>query len=682
MAGVETTSQVIVSGKSVLTFPDLVNAGQHYLEEYFGSWVKQRATCIVPQIPWTAYNRALGPQLRTGNSDGKERGDDAELLVYKKLFSWGEQHNQPMFLIAQVEYDPDNKSKKTTSVLSAFLPDSKQQQLALASKKMDIDLVIVHAHIGSIIVEIKATSSPLSVIGDAVTSLRKGENLLRLFCDEMFPIYKVALFPNSSFESLSEDQIAEIHRLEIKNNFVFCDSALIAEDSEVVSKVFENFKTLTQKNHCSIQPEIDQLLCWLISLKCLISSTARDKIVSKVTLTDDLINVTKQVKVTDTKLTQHDVYSKADQKSASVKKVKTVTQVLYLNPEQIAVWDGPKKQLIQGIAGTGKTVLIQHKVLHLDKALSPSEKIVVIATDAVARVYENFFRQNGASDRVQVFSKANLMWRMWRNEGLSSTDHIFMDETQNMIDVVGLLTMISDSKGIDNYVWVSLDPVQALEKMATTAQQLAEQLKISCLAPLSHVMRCTPEVTHYWSKHLPANCIIHHSQGNRLFVQDVPIYHVSDSDQAVTVIHELLAKFVDGENITYKDCAVLIHSPNFSIIPIRKNLLAKLGWSNEQEYLLKGDEDTITIKDMPNDIWSLEWSYVFLVGQDAMISPTEEELDARLTKVGYWNSGIYLASSRCKVQLFLISMEKGRRINVGLEPIFAIPSRVTFSFKK
>lgn len=328
----EAASNVIVRGRSVLSFPDLVTAGQYYIGEYFSNWVQHRATCIVPPIPWTAYNRVLGPQLRLEQPmvvEGKERGDNAELVIYKMFFSWGERYNEPMFLLAQVAYDPDDKSKKTTSVLSAFLPDSKQQQLALVSKKMDIDLVIVHADIGAVIVEIKATTSPLSVIGDAVASLRKGESLLRLFCDEMMPIYRVALFPNCAHESLTEVQMAEINRLETKNNFVFCDGAL-AKEPEAVSKMFEKFKLLTQEKGC---PILDELLYWLISLKCLISSTMHDRKVVKVTLTDETINIVKQVKMTDTKLVQHDVYSKADQKSALVKKVLTATEVLYLNPE-------------------------------------------------------------------------------------------------------------------------------------------------------------------------------------------------------------------------------------------------------------------------------------------------------------------------------------------------------------
>ena len=648
--------EVIVRGRSILSFPDLPTAGEYYLSEYFPEWVKRRAACIVPPIPWTAYNRVLGPQLKPDSHAsllGKVRGDNAELMVYKTVFTWAEQHGEPVFFLAQVDYDPENKSKKVTSVLSSFLPDAKQPQLTLMTKKMDVDLAIVHVGIGAVIVEIKATINPLLDIGDALTSLHKGESLLRLFCDEAFPVYKVALFPNCAKESLSEVQVAEMKRLESKNSFVFADGAT-ANSMEGFAKLFEGFKRLTGEK--AILPEADKLLHWLISLKCLVSSSAKGGKVVKVSLNDETINVARQTKLTDTKVVQHDVYSKADQKSNLVRKLKISTEILYLNPEQLAVWDGPKQQLINGVAGTGKTVLIQHKVLELDRRLPPEELIAVIMTDGVSRVYQNFFDQNRASDRVKLYSKANALANMELVPSFCA-HHLFIDEFQNMMDLKSLFLMIGKCSK-DNYLWIALDPVQSLDRMGKTVEQLETELKIPCLPPLRHVMRCTPEVTHYWSKHLPADCPVLYSQGNRLFVQDVPVYHADNNDRAVSIILELLEKYVDGENVTYKDCAVLIHSPPLSIIPIRRGILGKLGYS-EREYLLTNDDDAITVKDMPNDIWSLEWSYVFLVAQDAYLSPTEKELDARLNKAGYWNSGIYLASSRCKVQLFLVSMDKG-----------------------
>ena len=105
--------EVIVRGKSVQTFPTLHEAGQHYVKEYFPMWSKRRTACIVPPIPWTAYNRSLGPQL--GAADGavksNEPGDNAELAVCKNIFSCGEMYEEPMFLLAQVDWDPENKSK-------------------------------------------------------------------------------------------------------------------------------------------------------------------------------------------------------------------------------------------------------------------------------------------------------------------------------------------------------------------------------------------------------------------------------------------------------------------------------------------------------------------------------------------------------------------------------------------
>ena len=385
-------TEVIVRGKSVQTFPTLHEAGQHYVKEYFPMWSKRRTACIVPPIPWTAYNRSLGPQL--GAADGavksNERGDNAELAVCKNIFSCGEMYEEPMFLLAQVDWDPENKSKQTLAVVESFLPSTKRSQLMSVSKKLDIDLTIIHTNIGVIVIEVKAAANPLVDIGNAVTSLRKAEGLLRLF-DESVPIYKVVAFPNCVFEKLSEHQKAEIERLRLKDDFMFCDMAFTVHP-EVVAKLFLDLKTKTLEQGCpNLTERTDTLLHWLISLKCLVSSTVRDRKVTKVVLKDEAVNVTKQVKQTDVKLVQHDVYSKSVQKKGLVRKVKIATEVLYLNPEQIAIWDGPTWQIVHGVAGTGKTVLIKHKVLELDRIYGHEDHIAVIATDAVSREYENFF---------------------------------------------------------------------------------------------------------------------------------------------------------------------------------------------------------------------------------------------------------------------------------------------------
>jgi len=680
----EPSPEVVVRGRSIQTFPDLCTSGQYYVEQYFSQWSKRRVTCIVPPIPWTVYNRALGPHLKEEPGiSAKQRGDNAELSVYKNVFTCGEQYEEPMFLIAQVDFDPDNKTKHTPNVIASFLPAAKQTQLTTASKKMDIDLTILHINIGAILIEIKASANPLVEIGNAVTSLHKAEGFLKLF-DESFPVYKVAVFPNCT-ESLSEHQKAELKRLELKDNFTFCDYAF-AIHPEAVSKVLSHFKSVTQQTVCplNLTKRTDTLLHWLISLKCLVSSTVRGSKISKVTLKDEAVSVAKQVKQTDVKLTQHDVFSKAEQKSGLVRKLRVATEALYLNPEQIAIWDGPKWQILCGIAGTGKTVLIQHKMLELDKVCAPEEQIAVVTTDAVARTYEKFFHLNKASQRVTVISKATALFRLGMGYTTASemcAYHLFIDEAQNLLDLSRFIFDIGKNKNSARFLWVALDPVQALDKLQITTEQLETELQICSLPPLCHVMRCTPEITHYWSKYLPPACPIQYNQGNRLFVQDVPVYYAESNENAMETVYSLLETYVDGENITYSDCAVLIHSPPLAIIPIRRKLLEKLGFS-ERDYLLSqsASEDIITIKDLPNDIWSLEWTYVFIVGQDAKLFPIAKELEAMKSKVGYWDSAVYLAASRCKVQLFLISLEKGRRINVDLQPMFVKPSRVTYSF--
>ena len=624
--------KVIVRGISNDDYFNLVEAGKHYLEQHFPDWVERKATSILPQIPSIAFTRALAPPPEGKGPGPNERGEYAELAVYNQLFSWGKKHDQPMFIIAQLNYHPED----TNEVLSAFL-DFKGDEI---KEKLEIDFVIVHAHIGVILVEVKATENPASgkcSIRGAATSLRKGENLVRLFCDGLFPIYKLAVFPNCSFKSLSGDDMTRIR----------CHSDIIPCDSTFV----EEFKTLTQGKGFSSLPEVDILLPWLISLKCLVSST-----VSKVSLADDSVNLAKQVKKIDDRLTRHDVFSQADKRNKLVKDVgsKLTKQVLYLNPEQLAVWNGPKRQIIQGIAGTGKTILIQHKVLELDKdpklKLPSDEKIIVVTTRAIGKVYRNFFAKNKASKRVEVYCD-NFM-QGWT---ISSSHHLFVDESQRVFQFIRYANLPrATNVAREAHCWVFLDPVVLMSQYVwsgtATPRTFATKFEIprDNMVSLSYVMRCAPDITDFWKNYTPPDCSVGCYHGNRLFTGEV-VHHSVDSDEnAVKIIQEQLTEIVHVPNVTYNDCAVLIQSSHLDtrrMINIRNNL-----GSPRNELCMCINED----------IWSLEWSYVFLIGQDAEIPP-----EYRMS----WKYEMYLASSRCKVKLFVFSMEEAMSLSHAAEEL-------------
>ena len=55
------------------------------------------------------------------------------------------------------------------------------------------------------------------------------------------PVYKVVAFPNCVFEKLSEHQKAEIERLRLKDDFMFCDMAFTVHP-EVVAKLILDLK--------------------------------------------------------------------------------------------------------------------------------------------------------------------------------------------------------------------------------------------------------------------------------------------------------------------------------------------------------------------------------------------------------------------------------------------------------
>ena len=632
-------SVTVAKPVEIIDDTDLIKAGIRYLKQNnLTDWVEQNVTYILPEIPseLIACNPTLTPLLGAEGPDPKERGDDAELAVYRKFFSWGEEHHQPMFIVGQVKYDPANKSKNTRS---AFLPEPNQDKLPLASSKLDIDLVIVHADIGVIIVKINASKKPLvkPVVEDVTNSLLKGEKLLlRYFSCKEFPVYKVVAFPNCSFDSLPEGEMNEILKLD---NIVSCDSAFV-KNSEVVSNMFEQFKI--QAYGKSFISTSKKLVPWLISLV---------NFSWKVSLADDSVNLAKQVKKIDDKLTRHDVYSKADKRSDSVRDVgsKLTKQVLYLNPEQIEVWDGPKRQIVRGVAGTGKTVIIQHKVLEMvenlklqvnnnDSGGHAGPKIVVITTDSIAAKYKTFFDQNKVGSNVEIRSMSSELLsctdRMLsgsQHQSLQSA-HTFVDEGQRLIKFVPSSFLGFDEVNDDFYLWIFLD--NAITVPDNCIDYLAKTLQIFHLRPpLSYVMRCTPEITRFWTKYMPVDCTVLH--GNRVFGPKVRTYEV-DRNEVVETIQALITGIVDHEHVIYKDCAVLFYDtldcPRYA-----RRLTKKFGGFG------------VTIKDTSADIWSLEWSYVFLVICGWRLREKHNTESAK--------TAMYLASSRCKVQLSVLNFK-------------------------
>lgn len=97
-------------------------------------------------------------------------------------------------------------------------------------------------------------------------------------------------------------------------------------------------------------------------------------------------------------------------------------------------------------------------------------------------------------------------------------------------------------------------------------------------------MRCTPEVSEFWSLYLPVGREFFVSPGNRLFIGKICTYLENDINGVVARTKSILDSIIDNINVKSTDCCVLIHSPTLSLLKIRKGILEQLGFPDESAY--------------------------------------------------------------------------------------------------
>ena len=80
-------------------------------------------------------------------------GDSAELELFYVLEKFGNETNQPMFVVPKVKF-----AKFITNVIRQKVPLDRQPNLGKVNfKEAEIDFAIVHHHIGVILIEVKST---------------------------------------------------------------------------------------------------------------------------------------------------------------------------------------------------------------------------------------------------------------------------------------------------------------------------------------------------------------------------------------------------------------------------------------------------------------------------------------------------------------------------------------------
>ena len=155
--------------------------------------------------------------------------------------------------------------------------------------------------------------------------------------------------------------------------------------------------------------------------------------------------------------------------------------IVFLNPEQLCIFEGPNHQLISGASGTGKTILLQYKAL---ECVRKGEKVVIFVPPPLNKKYEAFFEEKEASSGVSIYTweaffeekKASsgvsiYTWEDFANLVPESEEkfHLFVDELQILFAnkkhlEFHLESLVKKQTNFDNcYCWFAYDETQALK---------------------------------------------------------------------------------------------------------------------------------------------------------------------------------------------------------------------------
>ena len=143
--------------------------------------------------------------------------------------------------------------------------------------------------------------------------------------------------------------------------------------------------------------------------------------------------------------------------------------IKYLNPDQFCVVEGPNHQLICGVPGSGKTILLQYKALECARK---GEKVLICVPSPLNKKYEAFFETKNISSGVIIYTFENFVNFAPKSE---EKFHLFVDELQIILahdidttKTVYLKSLIEKQSSVNNcYCWFNFDHTQVLTSTTT-----------------------------------------------------------------------------------------------------------------------------------------------------------------------------------------------------------------------
>lgn len=405
-------------------------------------------------------------------------GDNAELKIFHMLEKFGKETNQPMFVLAQVKITEFIKN-----VLRQKLPAD--HPILSADKLLnldgEIDFLIIHRQIGVILMEVKAQkkfSKPTQ--SKARKQLNIGEDIIHAlshadhktdYSESTIPVYKVIAMPN----------VSEPGR---KNrNFISLREENVQSDDNFACWWEDNFAKRAFGGR--EKRELQNLIYIFVGQKSEVCSKVPSKVLSDVCRKIDQQKFLQKSYEWGTKQGEDGsqvVLKTADRPEQAI----LAKQILFLNPEQLRIWSGPRQQFFNGSSGSGKTILLQFKALECAKQ---GEKVVIVVPSSLTSLYKDFFAKNSISSGVEVLSPSGISELFQRSCDPAVQFHFFADELQAfeaeipdvLIQLGNLLSRIAE---FDCYCWVAYDYMQrnGNEVSLDETGGLADGLKIQAQA--------------------------------------------------------------------------------------------------------------------------------------------------------------------------------------------------------
>ena len=648
---------------------------EEYLTGRWPDWKKNDRTYMSPPFFRCRYisptGDASGAVELTKTEEGYMRGDFAELQIFQCLERFGQETNQPMFVLSQFKY---RKFIKEFFPKDCPLVASLKNLLVENGDKGEIDFVVLHRRIGVILIEAKGnTEFNSDRYDEAKKQLEFAETFVRVFLEskgmnEVDFVHKVVAMLNVSDEGRSSEGFINLRKIHLEMD---------GEGNVISLLPFAQWwkGKFTERSLGEHEEKFLSVISLFVGHRATVNASAR--ILGNVFKT---INKQKFLQQSHKETTEEKpVVVRLEKKSILAR------QFVFLNEEQLAIWRGEEKQLIHGVAGSGKTILIQHKALECVKR---NEKVVIFVPTILGKLYKEFFSSNGilflhfnykrdsqnlkqnslpdcSSEFFKKFlrkgkpcdEKLLIVTVHQQPHFLSSVDsvvkegervddfHIFVDEFQSFPDAISLADFVICHQSPSFYQWIAYDVRQRLahEDIGLRFQalifDLCETKKFPHAPSLTTVVRCTsqifsklkdyykplyyykPEIPEqkkfaekYWNNEMKLG---HHVDGPE--IRSIPYRNiVSDEERSILKVinDEINAWAKVDDTVYYNRVAILVTEE----VGYRRlsSYLEKAGIKHCRIGDYKDNKDAVVL-DLKRHVQSYEWLVVIVFVDDESV---------------------------------------------------------------